>query len=203
MGDQARIQIYESMGLFGADKVTEEQEAYTRLFCTEAYYYLDSIFGGVADETGAPSHALSYVPSYAPSLAPSTDNPTSESPTSMAPSSAAPTSLVPTATIAESATGEPTIDVPSTYEPTMMESSVITTNDPTAAEVAIYTNEPTPVATTYEPTVIESMIITTTEPTSISTVEPTPTMTTLSHHIEGNWYGTTRGTTGDSNSYGS
>lgn len=185
MGDRAHIQIYESMGLLGADRMTEEQEAYTRLFCTEAYYFLDSILGGVADETGAPSYASSNVPSYAPSSAPSTETPTSDSPTSMAPSSAMPTSLapsaaattpttslVPTATITEVTTGEPTI-VSTTYEPTPMETSVITTIEPTATEAAADTNEPTPVASSDEPTAVEAAVDTN-EPTSAATTnEPT------------------------------
>ncbi len=184
MGDLAHIQIYDSMGLFGAEKVTVEQAAYTSLFCTEAYYYLDSILGGVDDETGAPS--------YAPTtLAPSTEKPTSESPTSsMAPSSAMPTSLAPTATTIS--TDAPSATVAATYEPTEMESE-ITTNEPTSKDVGTATNEPTLVSTTYEPTAesvstneptpvltVEPTPVPTVEPTPVLTVEPTPTMTTLS-----------------------
>ncbi|KAL3817807.1 hypothetical protein ACHAXA_002674 [Cyclostephanos tholiformis] len=161
-GDNEHILVYDTAGLFG--ELSDEEYAYSSLFCAEAINLYPEFLVTAATITTAPTIAPStgFPTTFEPSIA-ITDVPTTIFPTTIAPTTDPPSTVIPTASPSVKVTTlSPTefveTDSPTAEVTTLSPTEFVETDSPTAAVTSpsptevVETDSPTAAVTTLSPT---------------------------------------------------
>lgn len=150
-GENGHIVVYAEGGVPNAEGMAADEAAYTRMFCTEAFY----------------SYAVTFAPTESPTVRP-TSSPETPLPTTKPSSAETPTTENPTMKSTGSPAGEP---VP--MAPTAKPVDAVPTEPTAPPNADPSTSAPTPLVVTPSPTKVTAIPVET--PTASPTIAKTPT----------------------------